>query len=102
MARKTGPKNITNSILLIAGALLLALTIGWPLAAQYRIQPAVGELAGRTDQPLIPAAAPAIQPKTDDRAKEDRAFLGTVIARETVDIAAKFDGRLENVNYALG
>lgn len=47
------------------------------------------------------------QPKSEDRtakqaAAEKSGFVGTLLARESVDVASKFEGRLEAVNAALG
>lgn len=101
MARKPHNRNLTNFLLLIAGALLLALTIGWPLAAQYHIDPATRPVPRSSDSPRLPGAAPA-PPAPAAVSQTESSYLGAIIARETVDIAAKYDGRLENVRFALG
>jgi RND family efflux transporter MFP subunit len=49
----------------------------------------------------VSAPVPIVQPEQIQEPKKD-GFLGTIMSRETVDIAAKFEGRLNSVNFALG
>src|SRR5215471_10495051 len=88
--------------------LMLALGIGLVTLIVAGRSPRHNEVAGFPPAAASPVSSPAIKPTPDAVARSAEAqppsdrYLGVIFARQSADIVARSDGRLEAVYASLG
>jgi RND family efflux transporter MFP subunit len=86
---------------LVVGSCFAVIALG--VSAPVLVSPRTSIVATEAARTVTPAAPPAAAPEpAAAAAAPDAGFLGVVVALQSVDVAAKFDGTLERLDVHVG